>query len=49
MINREIEASFADWITSGVSGTSLAGVSIRSGVPSELTPPSSSRLILAKS
>jgi hypothetical protein len=36
MINREIEASFADWITAGVSGTSLAGVSIRHGVPTEV-------------
>jgi hypothetical protein len=35
MINREIESSFADWIASGVSGTSLAGASIRSGIPSE--------------
>jgi hypothetical protein len=35
MINREIEASFADYITAGVSGTSLVGVSIRSGIPSE--------------
>lgn len=35
MINREIEASFADWISSGVSGTSLVGVSIRHGVPTD--------------
>lgn len=33
MIHREIEAAFADWITAGVSGTSLSGVSIRHGVP----------------
>lgn len=33
MIHREIEAAFADWISAGVSGTSLAGVSIRHGVP----------------
>lgn len=35
MINREIESSFATWITAGVSGTSLAGASIRHGVPVE--------------
>jgi hypothetical protein len=35
MINREIESSFATWITVGVSGTSLAGASVRHGVPVE--------------
>jgi len=33
MIHREIEEAFANWISAGVSGTSLAGVSIRHGVP----------------
>ena len=33
MIHREIEEAFANWISAGVSGTSLAGVTIRHGVP----------------
>lgn len=36
MINREIESSFANWISAGVSGTSLAGASIRHGVPADV-------------
>lgn len=35
MINREIESSFTGWLAAGVSGTSLVGVSIRSGVPAD--------------
>lgn len=35
MINREIESSFTSWLTAGVSGTSLVGASIRSGVPAD--------------
>jgi len=35
MINREIETSFADWISAGVTGTALVGTSIRHGVPSD--------------
>jgi hypothetical protein len=40
MIHREIEQSFANWISAGVSGTSLAGIPVRHGVPeTELTWP----------
>jgi hypothetical protein len=35
MIHREIEASFASWLAAGVSGTALAGISIRHAVPSD--------------
>jgi hypothetical protein len=35
MIHRELESSFATWLMSGVSGTSLSGVPIRHAVPAD--------------
>jgi predicted secreted protein len=35
MIHRELESSFATWLISGVSGTSLSGVPIRHAVPAD--------------
>jgi predicted secreted protein len=35
MIHRELESSFATWLVSGVSGTSLSGVPIRHAVPAD--------------
>jgi len=35
MIHRELESAFANWLISGVSGTSLSGIPIRHAVPSD--------------
>jgi hypothetical protein len=35
MIHRELESSFATWLISGVSGTSLSGIPIRHAVPAD--------------
>jgi len=35
MIHRELESSFATWLVSGVSGTSLSGIPVRHAVPAD--------------
>jgi predicted secreted protein len=35
MIHRELESSFATWLMSGVSGTSLSGIPVRHAVPAD--------------